>query len=99
MLARLGSRQSRAHTVVGVAMYALFLVVAPFEHHDIVCHFKSPQHCTSCASSQLGSDPHGLSAPGAARLADAGSTVALEATVEGAVLVTHSTGRSPPASL
>jgi len=91
--------RARLLTAVGLALYSAVIVALSFEHHDLVCHLKTPQHCTSCASSQLGSDPHGLSAPGAARLADAGSTVALEATVEGAVLVTHSTGRSPPASL
>ena len=91
--------RARLLTAVGLALYAAVIVALSFEQHDLVCHLKTPQHCTSCASSQLGSDPHALSAPGAARLADAGSAVALETTVEGAVLATHSTGRSPPALL
>jgi hypothetical protein len=99
MLQRRRTTRARLLTAVGLALYAFVLVTLPFEHHDIVCHLKTPQHCTSCASSQLGSDPHALSAPGAARLADAGSAIAVEPTFEGAVLTTRSTGRSPPASL
>jgi len=99
MLQRRRTTRARLLTAVGLALYAFVLVTLPFEHHDIVCHLKTPQHCTSCASSQLGSDPHALSAPGAARLADAGSAIAVEPRFEGAVLTTRSTGRSPPASL
>jgi cytochrome c oxidase subunit 3 len=44
-----------AQVFVGVAIYALFLLTTQFEHHDLLCHLKTPQHCTSCTSSQLGS--------------------------------------------
>jgi len=99
MLQRTRTPRARLLTAVGLALYAFVLVTLPFEHHDLVCHLKTPQHCTSCASSPLGSDPHALSMPGTARLADAGSAVVPEPTLEGAVLATRSTGRSPPASL
>ena len=99
MLARLGSRQSRAHTVVGVAMYALFLVVAPFEHHDIVCHFKSPQHCTSCSSSVVGSDPDAPAALGTSDLIDVGRAIADCLLADGFLVGVRTTGRSPPAHL
>ena len=85
-----------ALTLVGVAMYAVFLATAPFEHHDLVCHLKHPLHCTSCTSSVLGSDPDGQMAAGAVRLADAGSAIALQATSDGVLLTVRSTGRSPP---
>ena len=91
--------RARLLTAVGLALYSAVIVALSFEHHDLVCHLKTPQHCTSCASSPLGSDPHALSMPGAARLADAGSAVVPEPTLEVAVLATRSTGRSPPASL
>ena len=46
-----GRRRSQVHAVLGVAIYALFLVTAPFEHHDLLCHLKTPSHCTACTSS------------------------------------------------
>jgi hypothetical protein len=92
--ARAGA-QSRLLTAVGLVLYAAMLVAAPFEHHDIVCHLKTPQHCTSCSSSQLGSDVLPLVAP-SARLADAGAAVLQDEVLEGALLAVGSTGRSPP---
>ena len=83
-------------TLAGLALYGFVLVAAPFEHHDLICHLKPPQHCTACASSQLGSDPHQLPVPRAARLADAGVATTVEQDLEGALLVADSTGRSPP---
>jgi len=85
--------------VVGLAIYALFLVASPFEHHDLLCHLKTPQHCTSCTSSQLGSDPHTPLILGAWHLADAGRAVSFQLLVEGTLLAVRSTGRSPPALL
>lgn len=92
--ARAGAR-SRLLTVVGLALYAAVLVASPFEHHDLVCHLKNPQHCTSCSSSQLGSDVLPLATPPAC-LADAGAAVAHDELLDGALLAVRSTGRSPP---
>jgi hypothetical protein len=77
-------------------LYAAVLLASPFEHHDLVCHLKTPQHCAACASSQLGSDPHALPGPGTSRLTDAGSATTVEQPVQGALLVADHTGRSPP---
>ena len=77
-------------------MYALFLGASPFEHHDLSCELKTPQHCTSCTSTQLGSDTHVILAPGAAQLADAGQANAFVILAEGPLLVVRSSGRSPP---
>jgi hypothetical protein len=82
-----------------MAIYAIFLVASPFEHHDLSCELKTPQHCTSCTSTQLGSDTHIILTPGAAQLADAGSASSFVLLDEGTVLVVRSTGRSPPAAL
>jgi hypothetical protein len=79
-----------------MAIYAVFLVFSPFEHHDLSCELKTPQHCTSCSSTQLGSDTHIVLAPGAAQLADAGRATSLVLLDEGTLLVVRSTGRSPP---
>jgi len=82
-----------------MAVYVLFLLASPFEHHDLLCHLKTPQHCTSCAGSQLGSDPHALVPPASWALADAGSAFAFHMLAEDALLAIHSMGRSPPAAL
>ena len=84
---------------VGVALYAVFLLTAPFEHHDLVCHLKTPRHCTVCAAQVLGSDPQCPASVGAAELADAGFAVAAHQAADGILLSVHSTGRSPPLSL
>jgi hypothetical protein len=86
-------------TIVGLALYAAVLISSPFEHHDLICHLKTPQHCMSCASSQLGSDPHPLPIPGASRLTDVGSATVFEQLAQGALLAAASTGRSPPRAL
>lgn len=81
---------------LGTALYALFLVTAQFEHHDFVCHLKNPQHCTSCVSSQPGSDPQALATPALACLRDAGRAVSPQEAEVGAPICVRSTGRSPP---
>jgi hypothetical protein len=82
-----------------MAFYALFLIASPFEHHDLSCELKTPQHCTSCTSAQLGSDPHPPLNPGAWQLADAGRAVAVLHLSADTLLVVRSTGRSPPIDL
>jgi hypothetical protein len=82
---------------LGVALYAAVLVLAPFTHHDLVCHLKDPQHCTACTSNQVGTDPATLRAPRFRPLVDAGRAVQLHALATGVLLAAHSTGRSPPA--
>jgi hypothetical protein len=82
-----------------MAIYAFFLVASPFEHHDLQCELKTPQHCTSCTSTQLGSDPQILLNPGVWHLADAGRAVAVLHLAGDTLLTVRSTGRSPPAAL
>jgi hypothetical protein len=81
-----------------IALYALFLVAAPFGHHDLICHLKHPLHCTVCMSSQLGSDPQTLSAPRASTLADAGRAFVSDRVCRGTLLPVRPAGRSPPTS-
>jgi hypothetical protein len=89
-------RRPNGHTLVGMALYALFLITAPFEHHDLVCHLKTPTHCTACTSSLLGSDPHTPAAVGASDLPFAGGAFAIDVVADGFLLTVRSTGRSPP---
>jgi hypothetical protein len=96
MVRRGNGRLSRRLALIGMAMYAVFLVASPFEHHDLSCELKTPQHCTSCSFTQLGSDPQTLLAPGEWDLADAGRAVAVLCLVEDTLIAAHSAGRSPP---
>ena len=99
MTRRGSGRLSRRLALVGMAIYAVFLVASPFEHHDLSCELKTPQHCASCTSTQLGSDPQTLLDPGVWHLADAGRAGTFVLLRQGTRLVVRSTGRSPPAFL
>jgi hypothetical protein len=91
-----GDGRWRRAAALAVALYAVFLVTAPFEHHDLACHLKTPFHCTSCASSPLSVDPHAPVVPDGSRLADAGRAILVQVLSESALLSTQSSGRSPP---
>lgn len=96
MNGRFGDRRWRCLAWVGGALYAFFLIAAPFEHHDIACHLRTPQHCTSCNSSLVGSDPQTPAIFGAWHLADAGRAIAFQPIANDVLLPVRSTGRSPP---
>lgn len=89
------SRRSTAR--LASVVYALVILAAAFEHHDILCHLQHPQHCTACAASQLSADPQSLTPPRISSLADAGLAVTTLVVARGALLPVRSTGRSPPA--
>jgi hypothetical protein len=97
MAGRGAVRRWRRLTVVAVALYAVVLAAAPFEHHDLICHLKTPQHCTSCAASPLSVTPHTPTTLDDCRLADAGRALAGVAIPEGTLVPSVSSGRSPPA--
>jgi hypothetical protein len=97
-VARLIDRRIRLLAAVGGVLYTVFLTLAPFAHHDIACHFKTPQHCTSCSSSVVSSSPNAPADVGANRLADAGRARADQPLAYDILLPVRSTGRSPPAS-
>lgn len=80
----------------GLALYAIFLCAAPFEHHDLSCELKTPQHCTSCTSSVLSSSPDVLSVADDSNLIDAGRAVVSDVRAASLLLAVRSTGRSPP---
>jgi hypothetical protein len=94
MFFRTGPGQRRI--VMAIAIYALVIVASAFEHHDLLCHLRNPQHCTACSAAQLGSDPQTLIAPRTSDLADVGRATTPHVIAEGALLVARSTGRSPP---
>jgi hypothetical protein len=91
-------RRIRRFALLGVVLHTLLVAAAPFEHHDLICHLKTPQHCTSCTSSPVGSSAETHSTLGAAVLSDAGSAAASEPISESALLAASNSGRSPPVS-
>jgi hypothetical protein len=92
-------RRWRRLATLAVALYAICLVVAQFEHHDLICHLKTPQHCTSCTSTPLGTTAAAPVSLGASRLSDVGSASQIQVLAESVLLVSSSSGRSPPAAL
>lgn len=99
MLVNTGAQGRQWWQLISVALYAVFLVTAPFEHHDLSCELKTPFHCTACVSSQVGSDPQAAVIPAIWHLDDAGRAVSLPVIAHGVLLVVHTPGRSPPAVL
>jgi len=91
-------RRAGALNLIGIGIYMLVLLTSPFEHHDLVCHIKTPQHCMSCSASVLGSDPHADAAVAPGQLDDAGSAVASLALPESTLVAVRLPGRSPPAA-
>jgi len=79
-----------------VALYAAFLLIAPFEHHDFLCHLRTPGHCTACSSGLVSANPNTPIAASPIDLADAGGAFTFSATVDDILLTVRSTGRSPP---
>ena len=84
---------------LGLVLYAVVLVLAPFTHHDLECHIKNPQHCTACSSAQASVDPATIPGPAIAPLVDLGWAISSYRTAENVLLVTDFNGRSPPASV
>jgi hypothetical protein len=82
--------------IVVAALYATVLLAAPFEHHDLACHFKTPQHCTACTSNLVSANPHPPIFGGAIDLTDAGGAIAVHVVAGEILLTVRTTGRSPP---
>jgi hypothetical protein len=95
---RTHGRVWRRVAFVGFALYAAFLFAAPFEHHDLSCELKTPQHCTACTASLLSSDPGTPDVPGVLPFADAGTPQAAAVRAHRLLLAVRSAGRSPPAA-
>jgi hypothetical protein len=83
--------------ILSVGLHLLFVISAPFGHHDLVCHLKQPLHCTSCVASPLSSSPKAVHVVGAWTLTEAGRAIETLPSHKGIVLAVRSTGRSPPA--
>jgi hypothetical protein len=81
-----------------IAAYFVALAAMPFAHHDVVCHFKSSTHCSTCHVG-ASTDPDGARpAVTSADLADAGIAVQRGSRVQAAYALSPSAGRAPPAA-
>jgi hypothetical protein len=96
---RMLAHRASTWAYIGAALYVAFLVTMPFEHHDLLCELKTPQHCTACTSSQPSTDPHSPAILGDWQLSDAGRAVAFLPIADGVLLSVRSSGRSPPVQL
>jgi hypothetical protein len=96
MLCKRASGLWRHLAVAVVALYTALVCAAAFEHHDVSCELKTPQHCTACSSTVVSSDPNALPVPGVLSLPDAGSAIAFDVRADSILLSVRSTGRSPP---
>jgi hypothetical protein len=79
-----------------VAAYALAVSLMPLAHHDVVCHAKSPTHCTTCvvgASAEPAGDGSG---PARYPLDDLGAARALAHVPGDPVTLGAPAGRAPP---
>jgi hypothetical protein len=86
----------RRSTLVGLLLHVGVLAAAPFEHHDLACHLKTPQHCSSCTFSPLGASASAAPVPAASHLVDAGTAAPLDSFALYVVYTPCIAGRSPP---
>src|ERR1700730_3828538 len=96
MICKVGRYRSLRSVSVEVAIYLAILLIAPFAHHDLDCHLKTPLHCPACASSQVGLNTPLPALARAADLPDAGDVITRQAPADGTQLPVRSLGRSPP---
>jgi hypothetical protein len=89
-------RPLRRFALLGLVLHTLSVAAAPFGHHDLICHLKTPQHCTSCTSSPVGSSANLHSTAGAAVLHDTGAAAPVIPVADSALLVVSTNGRAPP---
>ena len=81
-----------------LAVYVLAAALLPLTHHDVVCHAKSSNHCSTCtigSSGEAAADPSDVARLG---LMKAGEAIALCQVPVLAPVSSACSGRAPPAS-
>ncbi len=79
-----------------LALYVLAAALAPLGHHDIACHLKSSNHCTTCvvgSSAEAAADPAVLAR---SWLLDLGAAFADSLNPPATATLGPSSGRAPP---
>jgi hypothetical protein len=96
MVFTLRVRRWKRRILLGAILHLAFLAVAPFEHHDLQCHLKTPLHCAACASSPLSPAPRAAHSPAPSLLTDVGVASVLVVADKDTCLAVRTPGRSPP---
>jgi hypothetical protein len=81
-----------------LALYVLAAALMPFAHHDLACHLKSTNHCTTCtvgSSAEAAADPALLAR---FSLHDAGAAIFDPITRPHSAVRRLTSGRAPPAA-
>jgi hypothetical protein len=78
------------------ALYVIALVALPFGHHDLVCHYKSSTHCTTCHINSSTDNGGAQAAVAPIVLADAGCAEAPDVLRLVSASPALWLGRSPP---
>jgi hypothetical protein len=82
---------------VVLTIYVVSIALLPLSHHDVICHLKSPNHCTTCLTTLSGeATPHAASI-GVWTMADAGRADVTERGSAQSAVLTAASGRAPPA--
>lgn len=80
-----------------LAVYVSAAAFSPLLHHDVICHFQSPTHCTTCLIGSAAEGPSESQASAGNPLVVVGSLLAGRDVHRDAALPGDSYGRSPPA--
>lgn len=79
-----------------LALYVLAAAMMPLAHHDVVCHLKSPTHCTICVVGSSAEPSSDATALAQLHLNDAGAAPRVGSHVIPASLPGDLSGRAPP---
>lgn len=80
-----------------LALYVSAAAFSPLLHHDVICHFQSPTHCTTCLIGSAAEGPSPALVSAVNPLVVVGSILARHDVHRDAALPGDSYGRSPPA--
>jgi hypothetical protein len=79
-----------------LAVYVGAAAFSPLLHHDVICHFQSPTHCTTCLIGSAAEGPSEAQAASDNPLVVVGSIFAGQDAKRDAALPGDRYGRSPP---
>jgi hypothetical protein len=79
-----------------LAVYVAAVALLPLSHHDVVCHLKSPTHCTSCLVGSSGEPGTDAAALLRVAVSDQGRLLNTSTTLVASIPHGASAGRSPP---
>jgi hypothetical protein len=76
--------------------YVLAAALLPLSHHGVICHLKSPTHCTTCLTASSAETTSHAATLDATPLTDAGRASSGTTIFVSSAPANSSSGRSPP---